>query len=80
MRERKISLEVDQSVNQILADAGYDPVYGARPLRRAIQHSILTPLSKILLQESSVEGTRVRIGSLRGAVTVTLVGSAQAKK
>ena len=57
---RLIELEVDDPVVQFLSDAGYDPVYGARPLKRAIQKELETELGRALLAGKVREGTRVR--------------------
>jgi ATP-dependent Clp protease ATP-binding subunit ClpB len=46
----EIGLEVTDAALQKIAEAGYDPVYGARPLKRAIQQQIENPLSKLILQ------------------------------
>ena len=60
LSERQIELEVDDPVVQFLSDAGYDPVYGARPLKRAIQKELETELGRALLAGKVREGTRVR--------------------
>lgn len=50
MSEQQISLEVDQSAIEYLARAGYDPVFGARPLKRLIQDQLLNPLSTKIIE------------------------------
>ena len=60
LSERQIELEVDDPVVQFLSDAGYDPVYGARPLKRAIQKELETELGRALLAGKVREGTRVQ--------------------
>ena len=60
LSERQIELEVDDPVVQFLSDAGYDPVYGARPLKRAIQKELETELGRALLAGKVREGPRVR--------------------
>ena len=60
LSERQIELEVEDPVVQFLFDAGYDPVYGARPLKRAIQKELETELGRALLAGKVLEGTRVR--------------------
>jgi len=59
--ELGIILEVDDAARDRLAAEGYDPVFGARPLKRAIQRSIQDPLALFLLDEELAEGTRVRV-------------------
>ena len=62
--ERGIEFAVDDATLDLLAEAGYDPVYGARPLKRAIQQQLENPLAEQLLQGRFVAGDRIqgRIG------------------
>jgi ATP-dependent Clp protease ATP-binding subunit ClpB len=50
LAERRITLELTEEAKGHLAHAGYDPVYGARPLKRAIQREIETPLARLILK------------------------------
>jgi ATP-dependent Clp protease ATP-binding subunit ClpB len=59
--ERKIELDLDESARTWLADKGYDPVYGARPLKRVIQREVQDPLADKLLAGEIPDGARVRI-------------------
>jgi ATP-dependent Clp protease ATP-binding subunit ClpC len=59
LADRKIALELTEGAKSWLAKEGYDPTYGARPLRRAIQRYIENPLSKRLLQGDFGEGDTV---------------------
>ncbi|MEI4232574.1 ATP-dependent chaperone ClpB [Roseovarius sp. D22-M7] len=58
---RKIDLQVDQSAKDWLAEAGYDPVYGARPLKRVIQKALQDPLAEALLAGEIVDGETVPV-------------------
>ena len=58
-RELGITLEVRDDAKAFLAREGYDPVFGARPLKRAIQRSVQDPLALILLEQDVAEGTRI---------------------
>jgi ATP-dependent Clp protease ATP-binding subunit ClpB len=49
LKEKHINLELDAEAVRALAQEGYDPIYGARPLKRAIQHMLADPLAKRLL-------------------------------
>ncbi len=49
LKERGITLELDEDARRFLAEVGYDPAYGARPLKRAIQRYLENPLSKEIL-------------------------------
>ncbi|MGH7410543.1 MAG: ATP-dependent Clp protease ATP-binding subunit ClpC, partial [Candidatus Methylomirabilis sp.] len=59
--ERKISLAVDDEANDFLINRGYDPTYGARPLRRAIQRYVEDPLAEEVLRGRFAEGGSLRI-------------------
>ncbi|HSV93343.1 MAG TPA: AAA family ATPase, partial [Desulfobacterales bacterium] len=59
LAERRVELELDDSARELLARRGYDPVYGARPLKRAIQQLVENPLALELLKGRFPEGARV---------------------
>jgi ATP-dependent Clp protease ATP-binding subunit ClpC len=61
LAERKLKLELTESAKTWVADAGFDPVFGARPLRRAIERYIENPLSSRLLSGEYKEGDTVTI-------------------
>ena len=56
LEQQKITLELSDSAKELIAREGYDPVYGARPLKRAIQKEILDPLSIDILEGKVREG------------------------
>ena len=59
---------MDGTARQHLADAGYDPVYGARPLKRVIQREVQDPLALSLLRGEFAEGDTVRVDAHDGQV------------
>jgi ATP-dependent Clp protease ATP-binding subunit ClpB len=59
LAERKIALELTPEAKEWLGERGYDPVFGARPLRRVIQRELETPLSKKILAGEVKEGDKV---------------------
>ena len=61
LAERKITLELDTKAREFLAREGFEPAYGARPLRRAIQRHLLDPLSLMLLEGKYKEGDTIRV-------------------
>jgi ATP-dependent Clp protease ATP-binding subunit ClpB len=63
LADRGITIELDDSAKQLLVRAGYDPVYGARPLKRAIQTLIQNPLAVKLLQGDISSGQTVRVSA-----------------
>jgi ATP-dependent Clp protease ATP-binding subunit ClpB len=58
---RKISLDLDASARQWLADEGYDPVFGARPLKRVIQRSLQDRLAEMILAGDVKDGDTVHV-------------------
>ena len=63
LEERGVSLDIDDSAVKLLAKSGFDPQYGARPLRRAIQRMVEDSLSEELLSGSIHMGERVRVSA-----------------
>ena len=61
LEDRKIRLELDESAREWLAEAGYDPTYGARPLKRVIQRSLQDKLANLLLEGSVRDGETLRV-------------------
>ncbi|MSP39024.1 MAG: ATP-dependent chaperone ClpB [Deltaproteobacteria bacterium] len=61
---RKMALDISESAKALLAEAGYDPVYGARPLKRTIQRLIQDPLAVKILAGEFKEGDRVKVDVL----------------
>ncbi len=61
LANQKIALELSDSAKALIAREGYDPVYGARPLKRAIQKEILDPLSMDILEGKFREGQTIRV-------------------
>lgn len=61
LNDRKIILDVDSDAREWLAEKGYDPVYGARPLKRVIQREVQDPLSERILMGDVLDGSRVHI-------------------
>ncbi|MGD9867827.1 MAG: ATP-dependent chaperone ClpB [Hyphomicrobiales bacterium] len=61
LADRKIMLDLDPSAREWLAEKGYDPAYGARPLKRVIQRSLQDPLAEMLLEGSVRDGQKVKV-------------------
>jgi ATP-dependent Clp protease ATP-binding subunit ClpB len=71
-----IRMEVDDAALRAVAAAGFDPVYGARPLKRAIQQQIENPLAKEILAGHYGPGDTIRIGATLGEIDFTKVDAA----
>jgi ATP-dependent Clp protease ATP-binding subunit ClpB len=70
LAERKIVLETDEAARKWLADAGYDPVYGARPLKRVIQRALQNPLATMVLEGKIADGARVEVTLAEGGLAI----------
>ena len=68
---RNLSLELSDAAAALVAAHGYDPVYGARPLKRAIQQDILDPLSLAILEGRYPEGSTIRVNAAEGRITLS---------
>ncbi|MEP5728728.1 MAG: ATP-dependent chaperone ClpB [Sulfitobacter sp.] len=60
---RKIALELDAGAKTWLADEGYDPVFGARPLKRVIQRALQNPLAEMLLAGDILDGDAIKVSA-----------------
>jgi ATP-dependent Clp protease ATP-binding subunit ClpB len=69
LEERHLTLELTDKAKDFLADAGYDPVYGARPLRRAIQHYLQDELAPMLLAGEFKEGDTIKVDADKDGLT-----------
>jgi ATP-dependent Clp protease ATP-binding subunit ClpB len=78
LEDRKITLELDESARNWLAEAGYDPIYGARPLKRVIQRNLQDRLAGMLLEGLVRDGSALRVTAGRDGLEVQLAGLAQA--
>jgi len=70
LRQRDISISVTNEAKKILGEKGYDPDYGARPLKRVIQDTILDPLSMQIVKGEIKEGETVTIGAKAGEIDI----------
>jgi ATP-dependent Clp protease ATP-binding subunit ClpB len=75
---RRITLEVDESARRLVAERGFDPVFGARPLRRFIEHEVETRIGRALLRGDVHDGAVVRVETRNGELTVTHRNPAEA--
>jgi ATP-dependent Clp protease ATP-binding subunit ClpB len=71
LADRKIALDVSEAARMHLAQAGYDPAFGARPLKRVIQHELQDPLSVAILSGVYKEGTSVHVDERGGELVLS---------
>ncbi len=70
LADRKIEINLDAGAHAWLADAGYDPVYGARPLKRVIQRSLQNPLAGLILEGAVADGETVTVSAHEGNLLI----------
>jgi ATP-dependent Clp protease ATP-binding subunit ClpB len=68
LAERELAFELDDAARDLLGEAGFDPVYGARPLKRAIQHQLENPLAQRILRGDFAPGDTIRVTVRDGAL------------
>jgi ATP-dependent Clp protease ATP-binding subunit ClpB len=73
LADRKITLDLTDAALRWLGRVGYDPVYGARPLKRAVQRYLQDPLAEMLLEGNLPDGSTLSIDEGDGALTMTVV-------
>ena len=72
LAERRMELELTDSAKTFLVSEGYDPAYGARPLKRAIQRELETPLAKRILEGAVRDGQKVMVDHKENSDTLTI--------
>ena len=70
LENQQISVELTQNAKLAIVDASYDPQYGARPLRRYVQHTVETMLSKKLLRGDITPGQTVTVDAVDGELVM----------
>ena len=74
--DRDLNLELDDAALDLLGEAGFDPVYGARPLKRAIQHQLENPLAQAILRGEFGSGEKILVTVRDGRLAFVKQGSA----
>ena len=70
---QEITIELTDAAKELIADSGYDPVYGARPLKRYLQKHVETLAARLILSEDIPEGSAIRIDAVGGALEASAV-------
>jgi ATP-dependent Clp protease ATP-binding subunit ClpB len=78
LAERRISIELTDAAKEALAEAGWDPAYGARPLKRAIQRLVENPLALRLLEGDFADGDTILVDARDGAIVFEKAAAAAA--
>jgi len=80
LQERHVDIVLTDGAKEHLAEIGYDSLYGARPLKRAIQREILNPLATKLLEGAFLSGDTIEVGIENGALTFGRKGAESREK
>ncbi len=72
LSERDITITLTENVKAYIAEAGFDPVYGARPLKRALYEVVEDRLAELILEDKVTEGSNVAFDVLNGEVKVSI--------
>jgi ATP-dependent Clp protease ATP-binding subunit ClpB len=75
LAERRLSIELTEAAKELVADAGWDPAYGARPLKRSIQRLVENPLALRLLEGEFAEGDTIRVDARGGELVFEKAGA-----
>ncbi|MGY5135921.1 ATP-dependent chaperone ClpB [Streptomyces nigrescens] len=78
LAERQITVELTERARELIAQQGFDPVYGARPLRRYISHEVETLVGRALIRGDVQDGTAIRVDAQNGELVVTYDRPAEA--
>ena len=70
LADRNMKLEVSEAAMEFIAEQGFDPVYGARPLRRFISHELETRIGRALIGGEVQDGATIRVGLAEGDLVV----------
>ena len=79
LKDRKLTVDLTEEARKWLADRGYDPVYGARPLKRVIQKELQDPLARLLLEGRIHDGSEIKVDAEHDSLTINGVPNDFAK-
>jgi ATP-dependent Clp protease ATP-binding subunit ClpB len=71
LKDRQIQLGISEQASEFIAKAAYDPVYGARPLKRYLQHELETRIGRALLSGEILDGSTIQVDVKDGELVVT---------
>jgi len=72
LADRRIKLRVNDAARKLLAAEGFDPAFGARPLKRTVQRRVVDPLTQRLLQGDVLDGSTIEVGVKDGAISLSV--------
>ena len=77
LSERGVTIELTEAARELIGNLGYDPTYGARPLKRVIQKRLVDKLALALLEGEFAEGDTVRVDAADGELVFTKAAAAE---
>ncbi len=80
LEERHMKIEITDEARRFIARSGYDPVYGARPLRRFIQREVETPIAKMIIAGEAVDGATIKIDLVDGKLHISAINPVEEEK
>lgn len=80
LKGKDITLTISKEVSKYLGEKGYDPYYGARPLKRLIQSKILTPVATLMIKNNMLQGGTVEVSMKKGEIHIEVSKQKKAKK
>ncbi|HXK77281.1 MAG TPA: ATP-dependent chaperone ClpB [Oscillospiraceae bacterium] len=80
LEDKELRLELTDEAKDFIVDKGYDPIYGARPLKRYIQRTVETLIARLIIAEDPAPGTILRVSVEKGELNVTPVYTAISEK
>ena len=80
LADKQLTLDVSDEAKDLIIDGGYDPVFGARPLKRYIQHNVETLVARIIIKDDPAPGAHIAVGVKDGQLTASIEPQAQTSK
>ena len=80
LEERHIKVELTEEARRFIARSGYDPVYGARPLRRFIQKEIETPIAKLIISGQAMDGATIKVDLVDNRLEISAINLEEGEK
>ena len=71
LADQEFALEVDDAAMAVLVEDGYDPAYGARPVKRAIQRDLENPIAKLIVAGKYLPGATIRATAADGVISIS---------
>ena len=70
LADQQFTLEVDDAALAVLVKDGYDPAYGARPVKRAIQRDLENPIAKLIVSGKFLPGATIKVTAKEGRIVI----------